>query len=740
MTEKEIQDIFSSIRGDISSRRLTRAMETLTSNAEQSMNWEISDRIKSLARDYSYMLDYMAAGYPDEGRITLYRDISERTLSLADMLERRMLSLRQPSLYFSTLRVAEASGKTIADLVDEFVRLRDDSENLFARIASGGDSTDSDRSGLEGVALELFNTIWTAYPLNREDIAAIRRLLTEHADSPVWCSMLLSALMLGELEYHDSARLELIIDIYSSAPDVPYRAQALVALLLSLYRHRERGIGHKLENRIKLLQDSPSWRSDLRSAFIEFIRTRDTKRVTRKMSEEIIPTMINMRPELMKRFENMNLDVSDPESLGMNPEWEEALNASGITDKLKEMSELQSEGADVFLSTFSHLKRFPFFHEPAGWFMPFDPESTRVRKALAGNESAARMISNLSFLCDSDKYSLALSLDLVPEAQRKMMFSQFEAQGEQFFEAMAGANATSVDDMRRSMRNYLQNLYRFLELFRRKGEFYNPFDKGVNLLTVSILAEDFDDTETLRVIAEFFFRLGYWQDALEVFTLVSRLDGNDASLWQKIGFCRQSLGDMNGSVEAYERAEMLSPGSKWLWRRLYAAYRALGKYDRALEYARRLADDESLTATLNFGYALLEAGKTAEALTEFRRAEFIDENSSRPLRPIAWTLFLEGRVDDSRRYYSRIIAGAPTPEDFLNFGHLELSAGRMREAFGLYQQSLDAGLKADDFYSRIAEDIPELLSLGVPAETIAMISDAVSSERQSLPPYGRNDM
>lgn len=736
MTEKEITDIFNSIRRDVHSRKLVRAMDTLIANAEQSMNWEISDKIKSLARDYSYMLDYMAAGYPDDNRIRLYRNVSERTLSLADTLQRRMLSNKSGALYFSYLRVWENSGKSIALLMSEFSKQYSASDNLFAKLTSSDAGTsDDDRSRLESTANELFNAIWTAYPLSDDDYSALRTFLSDDSNDFVWRSLFLSAVMLGELQYHDSSRLNLMSDVYESTSDLRFKAQALVGLLLSIYRHRERGIEKSVEDRLKVLKDNPSWRSDLRSAFIEFIRTSDTKRISRKMKDEIIPTMLNMRPEIMKRFENFKADLSDPEAFEINPEWEEALKASGLTDKIKQLSELQSEGGDIFMSTFAHLKRFPFFHDPAGWFMPFDAESSRVEKSLNGNVLAANTIAELPFLCDSDKYSLTLSFDMVPEAQRKMLFDQFDAQKIQFYESVSGANDTAVDDMRRHLRNYLQNLNRFLTLFRRKGEFYNPFDSGVNLLSLHILSDDFDDAETLRVIAEFFFKLGYWEKAVDVFLLLTKVGNtNDESVWQKIGYCYQNLNNIPAAIEAYSRAEMLAPQSRWLLGRLYSCHRAMGDYKLALEYARRMADDSSLQSTMTLGYALLEANEIKSALTEFQRAEFIDETSVKPLRPLAWCYFLIGDFDNSRRYYNRF--ESMTSGDMLNFGHLELAAGNYREAYKQYKSAIEKGMSQEQFIKNINNDSKIIKQLGVDDETIAMICDAISSERKDITPFG----
>lgn len=77
------------------------------------------------------------------------------------------------------------------------------------------------------------------------------------------------------------------------------------------------------------------------------------------MNEELLPEMMKLGPSLYKKIRQEDL-MNDINALEENPEWQEMLDKSGITDKLKELTDLQMEGADVFMSTFSHLKSFPF--------------------------------------------------------------------------------------------------------------------------------------------------------------------------------------------------------------------------------------------------------------------------------------------------------------------------------------------------------------------------------------------
>ena len=85
--------------------------------------------------------------------------------------------------------------------------------------------------------------------------------------------------------------------------------------------------------------------------------------------------MMKISPSIYKKMKQDEL-MNDMNSLDKNPEWQEILEQSGIADKLKELNDLQLEGADVFMSTFSGLKSFPFFKEAANWFRPFNTEYT----------------------------------------------------------------------------------------------------------------------------------------------------------------------------------------------------------------------------------------------------------------------------------------------------------------------------------------------------------------------------
>lgn len=121
------------------------------------------------------------------------------------------------------------------------------------------------------------------------------------------------------------------------------------------------------------------------------------------MREEIIPEMMK-NPKL-------NLEGLDEDAEDHNPEWEEWIDRSGITDKLRELGELQMSGADVYMSTFSQLKQFPFSAKFLTGSILLTPNiriSPNYLSEMTNKNLSAQHLMNSDVFCNSDKYSFVL--------------------------------------------------------------------------------------------------------------------------------------------------------------------------------------------------------------------------------------------------------------------------------------------------------------------------------------------
>lgn len=724
MEKKKIDTITSKADKYLQQGRLRDALQLLRGLSEGGMQWEISDKLSQIAKNYAYMLHYLTDGLADPDRDKIYNNLVLDTYAAADSLTRRLMFNDSPAPYFSTLRNLSIRPRNLATVIAEYRNLDLHRDNIVEQITSGASPTDPRM--VERAERDIFNYLWTAYPLNSDDLDALFDLL-DNADSPLRVKQLaVSALVLGAIEFYDSARIMALMNIYGNDNyDVALSSVAMVGFLLALFRFHNRPMPEALVDRLKILADAPKWQSDVKTAFMELIRTRDTERINKTMRDDIIPGMMKMRPDIMQKIEE---GIFEPENPTENPEWEDMLKKSGVADKIKELSELQQQGADVFMSTFSHLKSFPFFNEVANWFMPFDADHSEV-VAVNMPPMVMSLLKKMPILCDSDKYSFALSLAAVPDSQRKMMMSQFEAQNGQQLEEMMAAEAAMVQVERRTiMSAFLQNLYRFLFLSRGKNYFYNPFDQGVNLLKVDALASYINDPETVEVVAEFFFSGGYWKDALAAFKTLDELSDPNAQVFQKIGYCYEKLGDSDKALAYYHQAELFDSDSRWLLRRLGANYRKKGDFHQAVGYFKRVADLEpdNLDAVMTLGFVMLQDKDYRGALDQFYKVEFLEPEGSRALRPLAWTLFLTGDFDGAARYYQRIIYDNPTANDYLNMGHVAMARQAYKEAVNFYKLSMNTGGNdPEKLIVSIRNDEKALSHAGVSDRTLALVIDAL---------------
>lgn len=404
------------------------------------------------------------------------------------------------------------------------------------------------------------------------------------------------------------------------------------------------------------------------------------------------------------------------------------LNESGITDKMQELSRMQAEGSDVFLSSFARLKSFPFFNDVANWFVPFTPRHSSIFRVFAGNSGSMllSMVDRTGAFCDSDKFSFALSVATMPDQHRSMMMAQFDEQQEQVINEMAGS-LPNPDKQRENIANkYVQSLYRFFNLFRSRNDFYNPFSTRLNLIDVPFVSDALSDTKSLRLIAEFYFSMQCYTDALSTFDKVLKQDPPTASDYQKTGYCHEQLKQYVLATADYEKVELLKPNDVWTLKHLALCYRAVNDTEKAIaNYKRAEAlQPDNVALANNIANCLLEGGRIEEALKYFFKVDYLASKGERTMRPIAWCSFLIGNYSQSVDYYNRIIAKQPGANDYINRGHALLCSGQVKDAVASYMDAVDKS-GGSEVLKTLDDDRHYLLDAGVDKLTIALIFDKI---------------
>lgn len=708
----------------ITQGRLHEAIVMLKSISEKKMLWEVTDRITRVEEAYRYMLRYAMEGVADPHRDIIYSNIKEDLRVIYDRLTRLVNTQSGSSIYYTTIRAGKVL--PVSDAIGRYREIlqSNDAFSIAAGVAQGASTLE-----IEAAETALFESAWVSFPYSKDDEKALN-LLLDDASIPGHVKILtVSAVMLGSFEFFDSRRAIVLANAYASdSADEQLKITALTALLLLLYVNRGKELPSDVAARIDALRDIPGWSSDIKTVYLELIRTRDTERIASKLRDEIVPEMIKMKPEIDKRIKTGFGEGIDPSELEENPEWQEFLDSSGIADKMKELSEIQEEGGDVLMGTFSQLKSYPFFYNPANWFRPFHSDNSVVAQLGDDTNVFGELIAQSFFMCDSDKYSFVLAFASMPEAQRNMMISQIKAQNINAAEIQNASLNLSTDTRKNIVNKYVQNLYRFFRLFRRKDDFRNPFASEINLIEVKPLQSDFLEDSTLQLVGEFYFKHKYYKEAFGVFKLREAHIFPDATLYQKMGYCQQRLGNTEQAITYYEQSELLIGNNAWTTKRLAVAHKQLGNYAEALDYFRRLdaMQPDRFSTVMNIGQCLMALGKYEEAAKAFYKAQYLDENSDKPMRPLAWSLLMQKDFDGAQNIYDRIIDTGAQPLDYLNRGHVALARQDYRTAISYYSRFITASPdRWAGFIREMSDDREALRRLGVDEKMLPLVIDAV---------------
>ena len=423
--------------------------------------------------------------------------------------------------------------------------------------------------------------------------------------------------------------------------------------------------------------------------------------------------------------------MGETDFVDKNPDWQKELEDSGLSKKLQEYSELQMEGADVFLSTFANLKNFSFFTEMANWFLPFDKNYSEVAELFPEEKKHTLLniaIADSGHMCNSDKYSFCLSLSQIPTSQREMMLNRMGAESEEVKRMQKEAQAMNpAIDEEVISNQYIQDLYRFYKLHNKRNDFIDIFKLELNFYQNSAIAPLINEQESMQKIANYCFSKNFFEVALSIFQLIADKENCTETIWQKIGYCHQMLNNSALALEAYLHSDLLVPDQTWTLRRIAHLYRSLNEPQKALEYYNKIAqlNPDNLSVELNIGHCLLELKDYEKALNCFFKVEMLDGKGIRAFRPIAWTAFLLKKYDVSEKYFERILADQPTMHDYLNAGHLHLVQHNSKQALAYYR---DAAILSKDFEqlkTLILADKESLLANGIDENIFPFLFDQI---------------
>ena len=707
-----------------------RFKDTFTLRRRRLTEIPVAGALSVLARTestYRYMLDYFAKGLADPGRDAMLASLRLDLLDIAQKIDRDASATDSPELYFSTLRMNRLRPVSLQEALDKIVELK-----AMADLALGsGQYPDGVMSQIEGEEEKIFNTLWTADSLRPDEYSAVVSA-AEGGGLPFTTTALsIAAVGLSLMRYYSSGAFLMLIEL-SKSGDYRISARALATLILCLSRWaRIAATDIRLTQALQTLTDIDGMADRIRNVVKTTVRTRDTDRVSRKMQKEVIPGLMQFGPDIIQRLKKTS-EESSFSDLEANPEWEEILRNSGLEEKLRELTEMQSEGADVMMVAFSNLKNFPFFRQVRNWMLPFTVQHPMLRTLQTiDDDGVSSMLEMSGLMCDSDKYSFAFSLASMPAAQRSMVLSQMHAQTEQMKEQIADLKALKAgSEYEDELTRYFRDLYRFHKLFPKRGEFFDPFEKALDFTAIPVVSDVMESADYVAPVAEFYFKRGYYSDALPLLQTVASSSSASPHVWEKIGFCLEKVqGGNREAIEAYMKAQLFNPDSRWIARRLGICYRREADYRNAVEYFEMArpqdgAFDRSLS--LLIADTMMEAGRWDDALREIYRIDYETPDDPDVIRRMARCAFRSKDLEKAEKLIGMIPNISLTEEDHRLKGHIAFLRRDMAEAARLYRLTVRPNDEKRLWKAQILSDVDILLSLGASRTDLLLLLESLA--------------
>ncbi|HAF29381.1 MAG TPA: hypothetical protein DCG75_10080 [Bacteroidales bacterium] len=739
MDFKEINKCHQHIATLVLNSEILTAIQELVDFAVNAKKQYHQIQIEKVKETYSNILKHSFSGIDDPERDKIYKYVQRSLLELNDKVKECLLtetsSLAIYKMKWSLEKEMESNTDEPYSLINNLTFDKELGKILKENnIELSKDKADETKIISRHDALkELFNYLWLTDNYKEIENKIIDSIC--YSEKIPWHdkSLIVSALTLSLLRIFDTKKFTALLNFYHSGENQVWQ-RALTGIVLALYKYDKRiNLYPDLEKQILKLSKIDEIDKQFEAILIQIFKSKETEKITKKWEEEILPEMMKMQPKIEKSLDLENI-LSEDFSEDKNPDWEKVFEDSpDLFDKLQDFSKMQIEGSDVFMSAFSKLKHFSFFNEISNWFSPFYKENEYIDLIVEKEEtnltSFIEQLEKSFHMCNSDKYSFCLNLQMIPESHKTMMMDMFNEEMKNLEEVQKDENLLNQFAISKSIiTQYLQDLYRFFKLHPYKNEFPDIFTWSFDVQHSDFFNRIITNKQVTRNIAEFLLENEHYDKAVEIFKIIEKTEESNIELFEKIGYCFQRLGQYENALTYYKRAELLDENKTWIIKKIALCYRYLNDHEKALEYYKEAEklEPESLYIQAYIGHTLMRLEKYDEALKYYFKVEYLNPSNEKIQRPIAWISFVLGKFDNAVKYYNSILEKNLNEFDLIHLGHSHWCSNNEKKAIDTYEKAL-AFFKGDftRFNQFFMEDIHYLNKHGIKNLNIKLMKDYI---------------
>ena len=387
-------------------KHLKDGFEIINELTKASQNVEVINMLEQLQTTYRFMLKYTVEGIEDPERQTIYRNLLDSTYLLLDDVNTILCDKYSNGFYYRNRRNFFGTKPDISSAIDMIAAAHIQFE---LKTLVEGPKALSDSELAKNLQL-VFDFFLLQEKYNEETISVFQDFFYAE-DIMTWeKSLVTSAIILSLLHRFEEKKFNFLFELAQNK-QIEISQRAMVGIVFALYKYEPRlKVYPLLLNRLKVMAENRMFITSLENIIIQLIRSKETEKITRKFQDEILPEIARLNPNMRNKL-NLESLMNNKQGNDKNPQIKEFIEEnSELSKNLKELTNLQIEGADVFMSTFSQLNVLIFAVVLASSFS-FSSKSPFIMPRI--KDSSSGVISLKGFSKDSSVVSLASGLSVV---------------------------------------------------------------------------------------------------------------------------------------------------------------------------------------------------------------------------------------------------------------------------------------------------------------------------------------
>lgn len=606
--------------------------------------------VESVENDYNLLAQFFASGFEDAERMKVYHKLERRLYNIILGLIVENIADRNPT--FKQCRTNALSQPFEYSSVESTLSQYDQELTLASLDADAQEKQRNIHQRLLQYRIFLFNSIYTSRPWTVYDSEAMTRVLLSPLVDVVDQQIILGAMFMAQRTVFDALKFKTLCEVAAQSGDDLVRQRALVAIALALPSQTDERINRDIiQKNFKTLLSVDGMMQTFCDLQIQVLLCMDTEANNAKIKDDIMPTLMKDTERMMDGSKDGHTNISDL----LHPDAEEK-EMDKVEECVNRMRKMQESGADIFFGGFSQAKRFSFFYTLMNWFCPFYLEHPQVVSAnLRGLPMPfLSKIVDGQYFCNSDKYSFILSLaHVISQIPKEMLDLMQKGEVSPAFED------PSTDITAYVRRSYLNDLYRFYNLYSDKNHFHGPFESEMSacFFNNQLFMKYYRGTAYPLRICRQLLRRGYYK-ALDDMLIWYR-DSSNVEYLKLIAVNYEKMGRYGLAQRKYNQALELQPDNTLILSHLaYCAFRDCD-YVSAISYYQRLLsllpeDADRDVELYRMALCHLQLNETDDGMKILFRLSYNDPENVLYRKALAWGYLLQLKYDDAQKTYEAI--------------------------------------------------------------------------------------